>query len=341
MNGSSERRILLRSWGVFSCTDSSPGGKAGANAAGSGEKARVQGAGDEHGRMTNRSTARTRRRDAVPWVMKRDGIVHRHDLRDAGFSPADLRDAVRAGALRMIRRDWFVAPNADTASVAAVEAGGRVACVSAARARGWWIPDGVGTRLHVAVRPTGPRLSDAHVLHWSDPLVPVARGAAIVSCEDALQHVAGCLALTDALVIWESAVRTERLDPTVLQRMPWTSAAARALAFDVTGLSDSGLETILLRGLCHLSVALRPQAVIAGHRVDLLVGEWTVVQVDGYAYHSTAADRSRDLAQDHELTVRGYTVLRFTYAQIVHDWPHVARVIAQTVAASSGRPRTI
>ena len=36
-----------------------------------------------------------------------------------------------------------------------------------------------------------------------------------------------------------------------------------------------------------------------------------------------------------ELSLRGYTVLRFTYAQVVHDWPAVERAIARAIAAGA------
>jgi very-short-patch-repair endonuclease len=42
--------------------------------------------------------------------------------------------------------------------------------------------------------------------------------------------------------------------------------------------------------------AVRQQAKIAGCVVDLLIGERLVVQLDGDEFHSTSADRTRDLA---------------------------------------------
>ena len=103
----------------------------------------------------------------------------------------------------------------------------------------------------------------------------------------------------------------------------------------MTGLSDSGLETIFVVRLEPWGLRLRQQFVIAGRPVDLLIGERLVVQIDGFAFHSTPAQRGRDVAHDAELRLRGYTVLRFTYAQVVHDWPAVERTIARAVAAGA------
>lgn len=87
----------------------------------------------------------------------------------------------------------------------------------------------------------------------------------------------------------------------------------------------------------HIGRQLRPQALIAGHRVDLLIDDWLVVQVDGHAFHSSAAERGRDVAHDAELTLRGYQVLRFTYAQVVHEWASVERTIRRALLAGPSR----
>ena len=78
---------------------------------------------------------------------------------------------------------------------------------------------------------------------------------------------------------------------------------------------------------------VRQQAVLAGKPVDALVGEWLVLQIDGWSHHSSSAQRTKDIAHDAELRLRGYTVLRFSYAQVVHDWPGVERTIRRALAA--------
>ena len=42
---------------------------------------------------------------------------------------------------------------------------------------------------------------------------------------------------------------------------------------------------------------------------------------------------AKDIAHDAELALRGYTVMRLSYAQIVHDWPAVERSIRRALAA--------
>ncbi|MCR2764070.1 endonuclease domain-containing protein [Microbacterium sp. zg.B48] len=119
--------------------------------------------------------------------------------------------------------------------------------------------------------------------------------------------------------------------------MQWTARAARECAAAVTGLSGSALETLFVVRLRPWGIPIRQQIVLAGRRVDVLIGERLVVQIDGFAFHSSAADRGRDVAHDRELVLRGYTVLRFTYAQVIHEWPAVERAVARAVAAGAHR----
>lgn len=170
-------------------------------------------------------------------------------------------------------------------------------------------------------------------MHWTKPVAPASAHSLRESIEDALAHIAVCLPPEAARVVWESAIRTESLSLDALRRIRWTTRAAARLADAVSDLSDSGLESIFLVRLSPWGVPIRQQTILAGRPVDFLIGRSLVVQVDGHEFHSTAADRARDAQHDAELRLRGYTVLRFTYAQVVHDWPTVARTVARAVGA--------
>lgn len=272
--------------------------------------------------------------DVIEWIGARGGIVHRDAVLSAGFGARALRATVASSALRRIGRSWLVAPGAPDELVTAARAGGRLACVSVARQRKWWMPDGVGPNVHVHRHPHAfvPPLSPPVTAHWSIPVVAVSPHALTESIEDALAHIASCLPREDALVLWESAARRERLSPEALRQVRWKTVAARECAEATTGLSDSGLETIVVVRLSPWGVPMRQQTVLAGRPVDLLIGERLVIQLDGFAYHSSAADRRRDIEHDAELAARGYTVLRFTYSQVLHDWIAVERSIARALA---------
>jgi very-short-patch-repair endonuclease len=79
-------------------------------------------------------------------------------------------------------------------------------------------------------------------------------------------------------------------------------------------------------------VRLRYQVQLAGHPVDFLIGTHLVIQIDGWGFHVSSADRTRDVRHDAELRMRGYTVLRFSYAQVIYRWWEVERIIAEAVS---------
>lgn len=270
------------------------------------------------------------------WLRVNGGIAHRADILAAGFGLEALRRQMRAADTSVIRRAWVVLDSAPTDLRDAARAGGRVACVSLARRRGWWVPESVGDRLHVHLRPdAGPaRMPEdwSGRVHWTQVIAPVASRSLEESPEDALAHIAECLPLDDAIVLWESAIRLEKLAVESVRAIPWSTRRAQECASRVSGLSDSGLETILVTPLSRWGVRVRQQVVLAGRPVDILIGDRLVVQIDGWQFHSTSAQRSKDVAHDAELRLRGYTVLRFSYAQIVRDRRAAEAVIRHAVA---------
>ncbi len=270
--------------------------------------------------------------DIPGFVTAHGGILHRADVLEAGASARGIRAAVLRGDVERVRRFWLATAAAPSLLRVAAEASGRLACLSAARHRGWWTPPHRDDRPHLhlaahAAAPPGPA-----VLHWSIPLVPGGERSLVESVPDALEHIARCCSRETALVLWESAAQCERIPPSALAAVRWRSVAARELAAAVTGRMDSGLESIFAVRLRRWGLPVRVQVRIAGHEVDALVGERLVVQLDGFAFHSSSADRTRDVRHDRDLIARGYTVLRFTYADVVHHWPRVQRAIALAIA---------
>ncbi|WP_232531663.1 DUF559 domain-containing protein [Microbacterium halophytorum] len=67
-----------------------------------------------------------------------------------------------------------------------------------------------------------------------------------------------------------------------------------------------------------------------GHRVDLLIGERLLLQIDGA--HHVDAQRRRDIEHDAALRLAGYHVIRVDYVQIVSDWPRTQDAILGAIA---------
>lgn len=271
----------------------------------------------------------------VAWVTDAGGIAHREAAGNAGFPVAVRRAAVRCGALRRVRRYWLATNAAPLDLLTAAESGGTLTCVSAARRRGWWVPDDAPDDIHVGLDPHASSPIPAVTAHWSQRIAPPPGYGLLDSVEDTLAHIAQCLIPESAQIVWNSALKVEKLPVHALRRVRWRSTAARECADRASYQSDSGLETIVVVRLSGWGIPMRQQVELLGRPVDLLIGERLVVQIDGFAHHSTSAQRSKDVAFDAELVLMGYTVLRFTYAQVMYDWPAVERRIARAIAVGA------
>ncbi len=97
-------------------------------------------------------------------------------------------------------------------------------------------------------------------------------------------------------------------------------------------LADSGIESIPRVRLAQRGVAMIPQVVVDGHRVDGLVGERLVLQFDGFGPHRSRKQRNKDLREDARLVRRGYVVLRFGRDAVVHEWPMIESAVLSIIA---------
>jgi len=274
----------------------------------------------------------------VAWIDGRGGIAHTSDIRAAGFTDHSIRSAVDGRAARRIRRSWIVTGSASSTGSAAVAARGRSTCLSEAQRLGLWTPRFEG--LHVSVPSSSSEpVRSGIVFHRSRGPMPVARRAWREPVVNMLAHISTCVPREDALVVWESAIRHGLVLPGHLARIPWSGPRARELASAASELADSGLETIVVDRLRPFGLPVRQQVWLDGHQVDLLIGERLIVQLDGFAHHSDAQDRRRDIAHDARLKLRGFTVLRFDYAQVMFGWNEVENTILMAVAQGCHRVR--
>lgn len=203
-------------------------------------------------------------------------------------------------------------------------------CLTGAQRLKLWTPQ--YEHLHVALPPTASRVDSTGLrVHWSRGPMAVAPTQLVDPVINVLFHVARCVAFADALSVWESAIRKGRVSPQVLERVDWGSRPARLLAGTASDLSDSGLETRFALLMESVGIAVRQQVWIDGHPVDALIGDRLVVQLDGFAHHQ-AADRRRDLRADARLVLRGYTVLRFDFWQVLFRPDEVIDAVTTAVA---------
>lgn len=268
------------------------------------------------------------------------GVVRRTRMVAEGFSQRVISDAVAIGALQVIRRVWLSLPAADTYLVSAARAGVVVSCVTRARRLGLWVPDDDLARKrdpatketsHVAAPPHAGRVSVTRGtrVHRATPLVARDPHALEDVIENVIAVVCSCHPFEAALAIVESALNKGLVEKQALLRLPF-SAKARRVIDEASPFSDSGLETYVVPRLKWMKLRIVPQAWIAGHRVDFLIGERLVLQIDGG--HHVGRQRASDNAHDAVLRLMGYHPIRVGYFQVIEDWPGVQSLIMQAVA---------
>ncbi len=266
-------------------------------------------------------------------VKGKSGVARVSTLIREGHSRYWITRALEDGEIVRVRRDWVALPGANAELVTAARHAVVLSCITQARRLGLWVLR--ETLPHYGADPHGAcGKPEKAVVHWGIPLQPRSPDVLEDPIENVLGTVASCQPFEVALAIWDSALnkRLVRLD--ALQKLELPNKALRVLA-QATPYSDSGLETMFRTRLRWLKVPILSQIWLAGHRVDFLLGERLVVQIDGG--HHVGEQRSSDVAHDAYLAALGYHVLRFSYAQIVDDWPMVQTTIMQALAAGLHR----
>lgn len=260
-------------------------------------------------------------------IRETGGVCRTSRLIELGYSQYDINRAARRLTLRRPRRGWIAVQDADPALIFAAQHGVVLTCVTRAQRIGLWVLQ--ANQPHVAA-PRGRRVDlPRATIHRRRPLTPRAPGLLEDSLDNTLDCVAHCLPRDEALAVWDSALQLGHTDLQKLSALPWT-ARARNLLEAATPFSDSGLESFLRARLSWLHIPVRPQVWLFGHRVDFLIGDRLVVQIDGR--HHVGTQRSADTQHDAALRHRGFSVLRFTYAEIVYHWPETQTVILDAIA---------
>jgi len=262
-------------------------------------------------------------------VRRGGGVVRVRRLREAGWSERAVRTAVDDARLQRPRKGWVATPEADAHLVSAARAGVILSCVTQAARLGLWVLH-PGDRVHVAAPArSGSVRAPRAVVHWAQPIVARHPDALVDVIENVLLLTSQCLPFEQALVVWESALDKNLVTLPGLRRLPFRGRA-RELLQRAAPFSGSGLESLIVPRLRWLGLAIIPQAWIAGHRVDFLIGARLVLQIDGGTH--VGAQRTSDIAHDAQLMLLGYHVIRVGYAQVVDRWPEVQDVIMRAVA---------
>ncbi|BDI22389.1 type IV toxin-antitoxin system AbiEi family antitoxin domain-containing protein [Herbiconiux sp. L3-i23] len=266
------------------------------------------------------------------------GVAHIQDLLAAGFHRRQIAAMKNQGELIRPRIGWYLSPDCSEDVIRAIRIGGMLGCCSAAATYGLPVPN--STALHVAVDPSASRLRSSRdstqhpkagaergvILHWRDRAVPHQRFR--VGIVDTLHQMLTCVSLEWAVAAIDAARRPADdgiplLGEVGVQRLVEVGGeqGRQAVGLSVS-VAESPLETFARLRLSGIVDDLRLQVPIGPYRVDLLVDGRLVIECDG-RQHGTEAQFASDRARDAFFVAAGYTVLRFTYAQIVDGWDSV------------------
>ena len=274
-----------------------------------------------------RPLAHTGRMDLRKELAKLDGVAPSASLRRLGATKHQIAQAVASGRLIRPRKGWLALPDADPELLFAARNGVVLTCVTQAERMGLWVLER-GVR-HVSVAPTGHAAKSVGVRHWRTPLRLRAPGSLTDPIENVLDQVAHCQPHDAALAIWDSALQKGLIDLPALATLPF-HGAARTLLGECTPFADSGLETLFRTRFGWLRLPIRQQFRAHGRRVDILIGDRLIVQIDGNSH--TGGQRDRDNVHDAELALRGFHVIRVGYDQIVYRWQEVEDLVLGAIA---------
>jgi len=270
--------------------------------------------------------------------VRRRTFAATHELLADGWSSRQLSRGVARAEIVRVRQGWYALPETASTLIEAFRVGGRLTCTSAARMLGLSVKD--SPALHVSVPPHASRLrsrvdhtrrlASGTVVHWSD------RGPRHIARSelDVLFDMACCQPPEMTIAAVDSALRLR-----LITREAWLAACARlprnlgALLSSVDARADSITESVARVRLYGIGITPRLQVRIAGvGRVDMLIGDRLVVELDGREYHTGAERFEADRRRDALLSIHGYRVLRFSYRQVMHHWSQVAAAITAAIA---------
>ena len=253
------------------------------------------------------------------------GVLSTRALTRAGATKRVIRDCVDDGSMRRLRRGWYSLANADPRVVRAVEAGGGLGCVSALSWYGVWTPP-AGGEIHV--RTSRGRARGELVRTCSTHLHECAPRAAVDPLEKAIQAMVWCLDLHSAVACLDSVMDLGLADRGDLHALFPAGSVRPHRLIDCCEWAQSGTESLVRMRLRALHLPVLTQVEVAGvGRVDLLVGDRLVIEVDSRAHHTSQSAYHEDRRRDRELLARGHVVMRLTWEQVMFSWSEVEQDI--------------
>ncbi|PVZ95813.1 hypothetical protein DDQ50_04915 [Amnibacterium flavum] len=266
------------------------------------------------------------------------------ELRSRGFGAADIARAVREERLWQVHRGWYAEPGTDAQMIRAMRAGGRIGCVSALRLYGSWCPPDSGLHIAMPASSSGRRLARSRedgkgedvTAHWGSKLTHQEWSTGASTIERALGHLLECQPAHYSVAVLDSLLHRRVLSTRTIEKMTATLPPHRTtLLSSLDERSEEGIESIARFRLLQSGIRAVPQVVVGEiGRVDLLIGERLVIELDGRETHAQREAFTKDRRRTALLTQGGYTVLHFSYAQVIYDWNLILTTIQAALSLS-------
>lgn len=244
-----------------------------------------------------------------------------------GLNAQQVAHAVASGEILRVRKGWYATPGTPELEILACRLGGSLTAFSAIKAHGLWVWT---DRVHVRVPRNAARLKapgQSICRHWGNgPLCGTD------DLERAIHEASHCGTQLELVTALDSALDTYQLDWGDLAAMARVGSSKLRTAIQAASVGmQSGYETKMKLFLRSQQIRFVAQALIAGvGRVDFLVGNRLVIEMDGFAYHSQA-EFTKDRQRDIELVRRGYRVIRISSAMARDDWDAVCAKLMEVV----------
>jgi very-short-patch-repair endonuclease len=184
------------------------------------------------------------------------------------------------------------------------------------------------------VVPPGRRATPGVVAHTG-----TTRGLSIEDPASAFERFASCGRPLEIAVAADSALNLGVLTWEQVTDVLSRSARRRRLLSRIDGRAESGLETIARIRLRARGVGLRIQVSIGAYRVDMLIGDRLIIELDGQRWHDTASTFESDRRRDAALVAAGFIVLRFSFRRVMNEWDQVEQQILALVRRGEHRRR--
>ncbi len=148
-----------------------------------------------------------------------------------------------------------------------------------------------------------------------------------------------CVDRMGQLIMLDAALNRGALTVDALDDFTVTSASSIAwLKTHADPLAESPIETIARLSLATLKLEVAPQVELPGvGRVDFLVNNAVIVEMDGRAHHTDFGAFARDRERDRAAAALGLTVLRFTYLDAVTRPDTIAADVSAAIMARNRR----